>query len=94
MSKAQMVMTGLLLLTVVFSGLAVVNAKNSSRDLFVLSQSLSRAADDLDIDWGRLQLEHGAWGTPSRVQKLAEEQLAMHMPLPAEVVVLGGVDGH
>ena len=69
------------LLTLNFaSALGVVYNKHLSRSLFVESRKLQVAIDELDIDWGRLQLEQSTWGTHSRVEKLASSKLGMFVP--------------
>ncbi|HUO82679.1 MAG TPA: cell division protein FtsL [Gammaproteobacteria bacterium] len=70
------------------SGIACVYAKHESRKLFVELQRLEAARDELNIDWGRLQIEQSTWSTHGRVEALAREQLDMSTPGPAELVVV------
>lgn len=88
MNAARFIMLSLLVIAVLVSAIAVVSTKNTSRQLFVALQSLTRDSDELDIVWGKLQLEHGAWGAPGRVQQLAHDKLKMRLPMPVEVVVV------
>lgn len=67
----------LLLALVVFSALAVVYSKHQSRKLFVELNALQKVRDEMDVEWGQLQLEQSAWATSGRIEKLAREQLNM-----------------
>ena len=89
MNRGRVLMLLLLVFSVIGSAVGVVNAKYTSRQLFVASQELDRGRDELDIVWGKLQLEHGTWGSPGRVERLAREKLGMRLPKPVEVVVIG-----
>ena len=61
------------------SSLGVVYAKQESRNRFNELQKLTKARDDLDIEWGQLQLEQATWATHSRVEQVAR---AMNMGTP------------
>jgi len=67
----------LLLVLVVFSALAVVYSKHQSRKLFVELNALQKVRDEMDVEWGQLQLEQSAWATSGRIEKLARERLNM-----------------
>lgn len=88
MTRADLFLLVTLVFAVVASGVAVVHAKYQSRQLFVALQELRRERDSIDMEWGRLQLELGTVGNPALVERLARDQLGMHMPRPADVVVL------
>jgi cell division protein FtsL len=88
MTRADLFLLITLVFAVVGSGVAVVNAKYQSRQLFVALQDLRRDRDRIDMEWGRLQLELGTVGNPALVEQLARDELGMHMPKPADVVVL------
>ncbi len=69
------------LLAMIFaSAIGVVYNKHLSRSLFVESRKLQATIDELDIDWGRLQLEESTWGTHGRVENLAGKKLGMFVP--------------
>lgn len=88
MTRADLLLTAFLMVAVVASGIAVVHAKYQSRQLFVALQDLSRDRDNVDMEWGRLQLELGTVGNHALMEKLARQQLHMRMPRPDDVVVL------
>ncbi len=60
--------------------LAVVTARHQARKSFVELQSLERQGRELDIEWGRLQLEQSTWAMHSRIEQIAQKQLAMAEP--------------
>jgi cell division protein FtsL len=42
-------------------------------------------AQQMDVEWGQLQLEQGTLAMPARVEKLASRQLQMQLPLPGKI---------
>ncbi|HHJ11671.1 MAG TPA: cell division protein FtsL [Chromatiales bacterium] len=87
--RGQAVMLGVLVLAVLGSAIGVVEARHQSRKLFVELQALERGRDELEIEWGRLQLEQAAWATHGRIERIARERLHMHLPRPDETTVIG-----
>ncbi len=77
-----------LMVCVVISAVGVVYAKHQSRKLFVEWQALQKGRDDLDIEWGQLQLEQSTWATHGRIEGAAGAKLGMEIPEPNQVVVL------
>jgi cell division protein FtsL len=67
----------LLLALVIVSSVGVVYAKHQGRKLFIELQSLSRERDNMDIEWGQLQLEQGTLTTQGQVETAARERLGM-----------------
>ncbi|MDN5850221.1 MAG: cell division protein FtsL [Nitrococcus sp.] len=80
--------TLVLLVVVVGSAVAVSYSKHNSRRLFIQLQALQRERDQLNIEWGRLQLEQAAWATHGRIERIARERLEMRMPTQSDVVIL------
>ncbi|MBI5462612.1 MAG: cell division protein FtsL [Gammaproteobacteria bacterium] len=78
----------ILLLVVIASALGVVYSKYQSRKLFIVLQNLEAARDEMNIEWGQLQLEQSTWATHGRVEGLAREQLKMTTPDPGAVVIV------
>jgi len=70
------------------SAIACVMAQHHSRRLFVEIQELETMRDDLNEDWGRLQLEQSTWGTDDRIEMLARTRIGMHEPAPDSLVLL------
>jgi cell division protein FtsL len=72
--------TVLLGLAVLVSALGVVYGKHQARSRFSELQRLTRDRDELDIEWGQLQLEQSTWATNGRVESVARDELHMVIP--------------
>ena len=84
-----------LMLLVFVSGLAVVCVKNAYRQNFIRYQAQKVRARQLHQQWNQLLLEDTAWGSYSRIERMAQEDMGMLTPpasatriltLPAQVV--------
>jgi cell division protein FtsL len=75
-------------IAVLLTSIGVVHAKYSSRKYFVELQQLRAQQDELDVEWGRLQLEQSTWATEHRVERIARGKLNMHIPSAEEVMVI------
>jgi len=76
---------GLLLLLVVVCGLSVVTSQFQARKLFVELQRDKDQAQQMDVEWGQLQLEQSTWATPARVKKIAVNKLQMQLPKSGQI---------
>ena len=72
----------------VFTGVGIVYSKHSLRKEFIELQRLQNQFDELQVEWGRLQLEQGTWLTHYRVEKLAREELGMSQVDEERLVLL------
>ena len=79
MTREALVVCALLTL-VVASGVATVYVKHLSRSLFVDLQILERQQDEMQIEWGKLELEQSTWASHDRIANVAAEQLDLFMP--------------
>jgi cell division protein FtsL len=70
------------------SALAVVYGKHEARSRFVELQRLTHERDELDIEWGQLQLEQSTWATHGRVERVARDELHMVIPRPTELRIV------
>ena len=77
-----------LFIAVMASAIAGVYAKHESRKLFTELQKLSNERDQMEVDWGRLQIEQSTWSTYGRVEQLAREQMRMQTPSPESISLL------
>jgi len=77
-----------MIFVVLASAVAVIEAKHESRKRFVALQVLEKARDQMNVEWGQLQLEQGTWATNSRVERIAREQLHMVIPKMEDVVIV------
>ncbi|GHA85167.1 cell division protein FtsL [Cognatilysobacter bugurensis] len=72
----------------VASALALVHARHRHRQLFVQLSRLEKARDELNIDFGRLQLEQATWAESNRIDQIARDRLGMKFPEGVETVVI------
>ncbi len=77
-----------LIVSVVATAVAVVNARHKSRILFSELQKLNKVQDELETEWGRLQLEQSSWSTHTRIEGAASGRLKMYIPKASEVVIV------
>ena len=70
---------------VLASAVAAVYAKHENRKLFAELQALTDQRDQLEVDWGRLQMEQSTWSTHARVEQLARGDMHMRDPDAEEV---------
>ena len=70
------------------SAAAAVYLKHRSREMFVQLERLDTRRDNLDIEWGQLQLEQSAWSTHAFVERVASTKLHMQSPRPAEIELI------
>ncbi len=83
----QLVVMGAFLLVLV-SAAGVIYSKHESRKLFVQLQALQKEQDQMDIEWGRMQLEQSTWATHGRIERLARKKLDMQIPSVDKVVII------
>ena len=69
-----------LVILILVSALSVITLRQQNRMTFAQLQTLERQRDNLDIEWGRLLLEQGAWSQHQRVEKIARTRLGMQIP--------------
>ena len=86
--RALMVGLPLLWLATLASAAGAIYAKHKSRELFVELERLNRQRDNLEIEWGQLQLEQSAWSQNAFVENVANAKLRMSMPKPAEIEIV------
>lgn len=79
---------GIFSVLVVSSALGVVYAKHQNRKLFVELNQLERVRDEMNIEWGQLQLEQSTWSTHARIEKTARTKLNMTQLDMSQVVVI------
>jgi cell division protein FtsL len=72
----------------VASGVWIVNVEHRSRQLFIEGEKLNRQLDQLQIDWGRLQIEQSTWAQHSRIESLARQRLRLTEPAEDQLVVV------
>jgi len=90
MNKQVLELVGVLALAacVVASGIWIVGVEHRSRQLFIKTETLGRELDQLQVEWGQLQLEQSTLGTPSRIELLARQRLRLTVPSDNQLVVV------
>jgi cell division protein FtsL len=66
----------------------VIYAKHEARSRFNELQKLTEQRDDLDIEWGQLQLEQSTWATHGRVERVARDDLHMVIPQATDLRIV------
>jgi cell division protein FtsL len=84
----KVVIVAVLFIANVATGVGVVYSKHSMRKSFIELQSMQNNFDELQIEWGRFQLEQSAWSTHGRVEKIAREKLNMGLVHQERLVFL------
>lgn len=78
----------LLVGAVISTALGVINAKHQARTAFVELQALQKLRDEMQVNWGRLQLEQAAWSTHGRIEQIASSRLGMVLPPENSVKII------
>ena len=78
----------LFLVALMVSAIGVVQLKHENRLRFVELQQLQAQRDALNVEWGQLLLEEGAWSQHRRVEQMARTRLGMSVPDPRQVVAV------
>lgn len=85
-SLAAWLLLALELAVVLVSTLGVVSVTYESRTLFsALETTRNQQRNELE-QWGKLLLEESAFSAPSRVERIAREELNMILPEVGDVV--------
>jgi cell division protein FtsL len=77
-----------LLAAVLGSALGVVWTRHESRVLFVILTTLENQRDELNIEYGKLELEQATYAEPRRIDDEARQKLGMLNPLPQDIRLL------
>ena len=88
MSRVMWIAMPVLWVAALGSAAAAVYLKHRSREMFVQLERLDTRRDNLDIEWGQLQLEQSAWSTQAFVERVATTKLHMAMPPPKEIEIV------
>ncbi len=72
----------------VLSSMALVYTKHESRKLFVELEELTHERDDLNIEWGQLQIEQSTWATHARIERVATDDLSLVRPEATDIYVI------
>ncbi len=78
----------LMWLLVVASALAVALVSHLCRQQYAELTAMKRAANQMDVDYGRYLLEQSAWGSLQRIENMAVQKLDMRSPQPEEILMV------
>jgi cell division protein FtsL len=78
----------MLLIAVLASALGVVWTRHESRVLFVKLTALQNQRDELNIEYGKLELEQATYAEPRRIDDEARQKLGMVDPRPQDIRLL------
>ena len=82
------VILAVLVVANVVTALLVVRDRHEHRLDFIALNKLDKARDELNIEFGRLQLEQATWAESNRVDQVARTRLGMVFPRTEDIVVL------
>ncbi len=78
----------LLAVLVLISAIAVVYTKHEARKLFVELDTLEKQRDEMNVQWGRLQLEQSTLATNIRIEQHAKKKLGMITPEYKQILIV------
>ncbi|HSD40372.1 MAG TPA: cell division protein FtsL [Burkholderiales bacterium] len=70
----------LLLAVLAACALGLVTSQHQARKLFAELEREQARAQNLEVEYGQLQLEASTWAMPTRVERHARERLRMQPP--------------
>ena len=82
------VLLAVLVVANVATALLIVRDRHEHRQGFVALNRLEKARDELNIEFGRLQLEQATWAESNRVDQVARMRLGMVFPRTEDIVVV------
>jgi cell division protein FtsL len=88
MSRQPLLLVFVFAVVCVLSSMALVYTKHESRKLFVELEALSRVSDELNIEWGQLQIEQSTWATHARIEQVATDDLSLARPATSDIYVI------
>ncbi|MFQ5935641.1 MAG: cell division protein FtsL [Acidiferrobacterales bacterium] len=78
----------ILIIAVFLSAILVVALRHQGRQLSTELQVLRNDRDALNVEWGKLLLEEGAWSQHGRIEMVARKRLHMATPEPRKIVLI------
>jgi len=78
----------ILWMAVLVSAAAAVYCEHHARELFIALEALNARRDNLQIEWGQLQLEQSAWSSHAFVERVASTRLHMATPPPKDIEIV------
>ncbi len=85
---SRFLLIAILVVANVATALVLVRDRHEHRLQFIALTKLEKARDELNIEFGRLQLEQATWAESNRVDLVARTRLEMLFPRTEDIVVL------
>ena len=82
------IVLALVVIADVLSAIGIVFARHEHRQLFIELTRLEKSRDDLNIEFGRLQLEQATWAESNRIDQVARTRLGMVFPETRDIVLV------
>ena len=73
---------------VIGSAIGVVWSRHLHRQAYIALSTLENERDELNIEFGRLQLEQATWSEATRIEQVAGARIGMKFPTDEDIVVL------
>jgi len=73
---------------VLVTSIGVVYTKHLNRKYFSELRELSKKKDEMNIEWGQLQLEQSTFATSSEIENKSSNKLDMHQPTKDETIIV------
>jgi cell division protein FtsL len=86
--KALVIVVAVLWVGALGSAAGAIYCKHRARQMFVELEQLNGRRDNLEIEWGQLQLEQSSWSTQAFVERVATTKLHMASPPPKEIQIV------
>ncbi|MCL2160375.1 MAG: cell division protein FtsL [Betaproteobacteria bacterium] len=90
MIRFDALLVTLLIVLAAASALGMASAQHEARKLRSTLEHEQVRAQNLEVEWGRLQIEQSTLVSHSRVENIARGRLGMVLPDPRQIVVLEG----
>ncbi len=87
-SRQPVLLTVIFAVVCVAAAMAMIYTKHESRKLFVELEQLTTDRDELNIEWGQLQIEQSTWANHARIERVAAEELSLARPASTEINVI------
>ena len=82
----RLVVVIVLMLVLMASAIGVVYARHEGRMHFIELNQLNSERDNLNFEFGRLQLEQATWAENNRIEQIARGRLGMVAPGTTEMI--------
>ena len=72
----------------VLSAMALIFTKHESRKLFIEFEGLTHQRDELNIEWGQLQIEQSTYAAHARIERVAIDELSLVRPRATDIQLI------